>query len=272
MPTAVPAQPAGRALRDWRERRRLTQLDLSHQAGVSARHLSCVETGRSTPTAAMIIRLADSLDIPLRDRNAILVSAGFAPIYSQNDLGDPPLSMISGAINMILDAHAPYPAVVVDRRWEMVSANPGVDILTAGASAALLEPPINVLRLTLHPDGLAPRILNLAEWSGHILSRLEHEYTRTGDTHHDELLRELRTYAPPVAATRSAHADRAGDSTAHPPLVVPLTLQVNGAVLSMFSMTSVFGTPTDVTVSELAIEAFFPLDRATRAFFEGAEA
>jgi transcriptional regulator with XRE-family HTH domain len=233
------APSVGESLRWWRERRRLTQLDLSAQAGVSTRHISFLETGRSAPTAAMILRLAECLGIPLRDQNSLLLSAGFAPAYSQRQLTEPPLSMINDAINRILDAHSPYPALVVDRQWNLVAANNAIDVLITGSAPFLLEPPVNVMHLTFHPDGLAPRIVNLAEWRNHILSRLELDHEKTADPQLGQLLQELRAYpAPPPSR-----------GAATPSLVVPCRLRTDDGVISMFSMTTVFGTPADITVA-----------------------
>ncbi|NED94805.1 helix-turn-helix transcriptional regulator [Phytoactinopolyspora alkaliphila] len=249
--------PVGQSLRWWRERRRLTQLELSLHAEVSARHISFIETGRSAPTAAMILRLAECLDVPLRDRNAMLLSAGFAPAYSQRRLSDPPLSVVNEAINRILDAHAPYPALVVDRRWNLVAANDAIHVLMAGAAPFLLEPPVNVLHLTFHPDGLAARIANLSEWRDHIFARLQLDHEKTADPQLGQLIDELRAYpAPPP-----------GHGTSAPSLVVPCRLRTDDGLISMFSMTTVFGTPADVTVSELAIETFYPEDEFTAAYF-----
>ncbi|NED98551.1 helix-turn-helix domain-containing protein [Phytoactinopolyspora halotolerans] len=265
-PTAHAAAAVGQALRAWRERRRLTQLELSARAEVSTRHISFIETGRSTPTASMILRLTECLDVPLRDRNAMLLRAGFAPAYTQRPLTEPSLAVVNDAINRILDAHTPYPAVVVDRQWNLVAANDAIDLLTAGSADFLLEPPVNVLRLTLHPQGMAPRIVNLTEWSTHILTRLRQDCDATADPHLEQLLTELRGYSAPAP---SAPASQVGTGTATPPaLVVPMRLRTAEGVISLFSMTTVFGTPTDVTVSELAIESFYPEDDITAGYFQ----
>src|ERR1700722_15706983 len=174
-PSAQEPAPVGKLLRGWRERRRLTQFDLALRAEVSARHLSFIETGRSRPTSEMILRLAQQLDVPLRERNVLLLSGGYAPAYPANGLADPPMAAVHEAIEQVLRAHEPFPAVVVDAGWEMVAANNAVPLLTEGATAALLEPPVNVLRLSLHPDGMAPRIVNLAEWRAHLLDRLNRD-------------------------------------------------------------------------------------------------
>jgi transcriptional regulator with XRE-family HTH domain len=243
----------GHLLRGWRDERRLSQLSLAGRAGVSARHLSFVETGRSRPTKEMILRLAEELDVPLRGRNALLLAAGFAPAYPANDLSGPRLATVLSALRDVLAGHEPYPAVLIDRHWTMVDANAGIGLLVEGASAELLAPPVNVLRLSLHPDGLAPRITNLPEWRAHLLHRLDRQAAATGDPVLRELYRELRSYPGGVAAT--------------PPddLVVPLRYRAGEVELSFFSITSVLGTPLDVTLQELAVESFLPADATTAA-------
>jgi len=243
----------GELLRQWRRRRGLSQLALAGAAGVSARHLSFVETGRSRPSRAMLLRLGEHLDVPLRDRNALLLAAGLAPAYPQRRLDDPPMVAVADAVARLLAAYEPYPALVVDRHWELVDANSAVALLTAGAAPALLEPPCNVLRLCLHPDGLAPRIRSLGSWRAHVLSRLRHQIATTGDRALLELYDELRGYPAPPAAEPE-----------HTAPVVPLRLAApDGRELTFLSTTTLFGTPGDVTVAELAIEAFLPADDAT---------
>jgi transcriptional regulator with XRE-family HTH domain len=254
--------PVGKLLRDWRERRRLTQLDLALRAEVSARHLSFVETGRSRPTSEMILRLARHLDVPLRERNVLLLSGGYAPEYPVNGLADPPMAAVNDAIEHVLRAHEPFPAVVIDARWEMVAANDAVPLLTEGAAGSLLEPPVNVLRLSLHPDGMAPRIVNLPEWRAHLLDRLDRDVESTGDPALIELRAELATYPCPAPASRP-------DTRA---ILVPMRLRVPDTVLSLLSTTTVFGTPRDVTLSELAIESFYPADPPTAAFLRNRHA
>jgi transcriptional regulator with XRE-family HTH domain len=251
-----PQQPSGvgTLLRSWRERRRLSQLDLSLQADVSTRHLSYVETGRSRPTSSMILHLSDQLEIPLRERNALLLAAGYAPAYPEYALSAPPMSAVNDAINSVLEGHWPYPAVVVDRHWELVAGNAAIGLLTAGAATRLLEPPVNVLRLSLHPEGMAPRIVNLPEWRSHLLHRLAHQANTTGDQVLYDLHAELAAY-PGGGSSREA-APAGG-------IVVPLRYRAGDTELSFFSTTTVFGTPLDVTVAELAIEAFYPADPMT---------
>lgn len=242
---------AGTLLRHWRTQRRLTQQELALQADISTRHLSFVETGRSRPTPAMILRLAEQLDVPLRHRNDILLAAGWAPAYDETPLQDPSMSVIGAALRQILDGHHPYPAIAVDRHWELVDGNSAVDLLTAGSADWLLEPPINVLRLSLHPDGVAGRIRNLPDWRAHILARLDHQIRTTGDAELADLRNELAGY--PGGTSHLATGS----------LVVPLELDTGDGSLSFLSTTTVFGTPLDVTVAELAIESFFPADART---------
>ncbi|GIF51495.1 transcriptional regulator with XRE-family HTH domain [Asanoa ferruginea] len=246
----------GELLRDWRRSRRMSQLDLSIEVGVSTRHLSFVETGRSRPSPELILRLAEQLDVPLADRNTMLLAGGHAPAYPRHELGDPELAPVRAALRQILDGHSPYPAAVVDRHWQLVDANPALAVFTAGAAPELLGAPVNVLRLSLHPDGMAPRIHNLPEWRAHLLNRLRQQALTTNDPMLYELLDELRTY--PGGAGPAAPINDAVSS-----VVVPLRYRHEGQVLSFFSTTTLFGTPLDVTVAGLAIEAFFPADPAT---------
>jgi transcriptional regulator with XRE-family HTH domain len=243
----------GPLLRDWRQRRRLSQLDLALDAGVSARHLSFVETGRSRPSPEMIIHLAEQLDVPLRDRNQLLLAGGYAPVYGERPLDAPEMQPVRDALDLVLAGHEPYPAAVVDRGWNMVAANPAVGLLTEGVAAELLEPPANVLRASLHPDGMAPRIANLGEWRAHLLERLERQVQLTGDEALAALHEELLGYPGPEAP---GHDPGAG-------IVVPLRLRTEAGELAFFSTVTTFGTPVDITVSELAIESFYPADAAT---------
>jgi transcriptional regulator with XRE-family HTH domain len=246
----------GDQLRGWRRMRRMSQLDLALDAEISSRHLSFVETGRSHPSRDMVLRLARTLDLPLRARNALLVAAGLAPQYPERSLDDPELAPARRAIDRLLAAHEPFPALAIDRRWHLVAANAAVTPLLAGISPALLEPPVNVLRLSLHPDGLGPRIVNLAEWKAHLLERLRDQYAASGDAELLRLSAELETY--PAEGAAGAPTDYGG-------LLVPLVLDLGGRRLSFLSTTTVFGTPVEVTLSEVAIEAFFPADAETAA-------
>ena len=247
----------GDHLREWRQRRRMSQLDLALEAEISARHLSFVETGRSAPSREMVLHLAEQLEIPLRERNLLLVSAGFAPIFPERSLDDPALHAARRAMDLVLKGHEPYPAVAVDRHWTLVAANAAIPTLLAGVSPDLLEPPVNVLRLTLHPQGLAPRILNLSEWRAHLLARLRHQVDLTADPVLIELMRDLSELPAPRAEPRQGPGVDAAE------IVVPMRLQTEAGVLDLFSTTTVFGTPVDITLSELAIESFFPANGAT---------
>jgi len=273
MATAVrsdlpPHASLGALLRDWRRRRHQSQLALALQAGVSQRHLSFVESGRSQPSRDMVLHLAEQLDVPLRERNRLLVAAGFAPVFPERALEDPALGAVRHAVERVLKAHEPYPALAIDRHWTLVAANRALSPLLAGAAAFLLEPPVNVLRLSLHPEGLATRIANLAQWRAYLLQRLQRECEITGDATMTALLAELNDYAvlksrrpsPP----RVAHADSR--------VFVPLQLETDVGVLSFIGTTTVFGTPVDVTVAEIALECFFPADDVTAEYLHAARA
>lgn len=251
-------KPVGELLRDWRQQRRLSQLTLAVEADISARHLSFLETGRARPSRDMLLHLADRLDVPLRERNTLLTAAGFAPVFQQRSLDDPELAAARQAVDLVLAGHEPYPAIAVDRLWTLVAANKAVPPLIAGADPELLAPPVNVLRLSLHPRGLAPRIVNLAEWRTHLLDRLRRQIEATADQDLAALLQELNDYPPP-----DGHADAAVESRDYGGVVIPLQFATPQGVLSFFGTTTVFGTPVDITLSELAIEAFFPADAAT---------
>jgi transcriptional regulator with XRE-family HTH domain len=258
MPELAARPRVGPLLRDWRLRRRLSQLDLAVEAGVSARHVSFVETGRSRPSAAMVMQLAEHLEVPLRDRNALLLAAGYAPAFAQHDLDDPEMGPVRDALDRLLRGHEPYPAVVVDRHWGLVAANRPVAMLTAGVAAHLMEPPVNVLRLSLHPDGLASRILNLGEWRAHLLDRLARQAVVSGDPALFALHEEL-------AALPGAEPGHGVDLETSE-IAVPLRLGVEGEELAFISTATSFGTAIEVTVSELAIESLFPADDVTARF------
>lgn len=248
----IASPTVGPLLREWRERRRLSQLDLGLAAGVSARHISFVETGRSQPSAAMILHLAERLDVPIRERNRLLLAGGFAPAYGERSLEE--LGAAREAVDRLLAAHEPFPALVVDRHWGMVAANAGVAVLTEGVAPDLLEPPVNVLRLALHPDGMARRIVNLAELRAHLLDRLGRQAVASGD--------------PALAALQEEVAAYPGggeDTGERNDIAVPLRLRTDGGELSFISTVTTFGTATEITVSELSIESFFPADAATAA-------
>ena len=252
--TALDRRPVGQLLRDWRERRRLSQLELSLQAEVSTRHLSFIETGRSRPTPDMVLRLAEHLEVPLRARNRLLLAAGYAPAYPEEQLDGLRLAGVRTALRGVLAGHEPYPAVLVDRHWTLLDANAAVPLLTEGAAPDLLDPPVNVLRLSLHPEGMAGRIANLRQWRTHLLHRLERQAADTGDDVLRRLHRELLGYPGGSDPVTSPSAND---------LVMPLRYRVDGRELHFFSITSVLGTPLDVTLAELAIESFLPADRAT---------
>lgn len=251
----------GALLREWRQRRRVSQLDLAISADVSARHVSFLETGRSRPSREMVLRLAERLDVPLRDRNPLLLAAGFAPSYPRRALDDPALTAVRAAVDAILAGYEPYPALVVDRGWNLVAANVGVAPLIAAAAAHLREPPMNVLRLSLHPDGLAPHIANLAQWRGHVLGRLGREAAAAGDDGLAELLRELTDYP---GGTEPAGPDHV--------VAVPLRIRLGGRELAFLSTVTTFGTALDITAAELSIEAFLPADPDTAAALRGSPA
>ena len=260
MTTVADRSRIGPLLRDWRLRRRMSQLDLALAAGVSARHVSFVETGRSRPSAEMVVQLAEHLDVPLRDRNALLLAAGYAPAYAQRDLDEPEMGPVRDAIDRVLRGHEPFPAIVVDRHWGLVAQNRAVPVLVAGAAAHLLEPPVNVLRLSLHPEGMAPRIANLGEWRAHLLDRLGRQAVVSGDPALFALHEELAAY--PGGAAGHVPDLEAGS------IAVPLRLRVDDDELAFISTATTFGTATDVTVSELAIESFFPADARTARALE----
>ena len=248
----------GEQLRNWRQRRRLSQLDLAHEAEISTRHLSFVETGRSAPSREMVLRLAERLNVPLRERNTMLVAAGYAPMYRERPLSDPALAAAREAVELILKSHEPYPALAVDRHWNLVAANAMVPHLMAGADPSLLQGQVNVLRLSLHPQGLAPRIVNLRQWREHLLERLHQQVQATGDAQLAALAGELRGYPVPEDAS---HALLDGELLG---VAMPFQFRTPGGVLSFISTTTVFGTPADVTLQELALETFFPADTFTR--------
>jgi transcriptional regulator with XRE-family HTH domain len=247
--------PVGDRIRAWRGRRRLSQLDLALDAEISARHLSFIETGRSRPSRAMLLRLAERLRLPPRERNALLVAGGFAPAQPARPLDDPALAAARQAVDKVLAAYEPWPALAVDLHWNLVAANAGVAPFLTGVTPHLLEPPLNVLRLSLHPEGLAPRIANLAEWRTHVFLRLEEQIEASADPALAALLDELRAY--PGGTVRAT--EPAG-------IAILLKLKAGDRLLSFLSMTTIFGTPIDITLSELAIEAFLPADPATAEF------
>jgi transcriptional regulator with XRE-family HTH domain len=257
MDPSVPT--VGELLRTWRQRRRLSQLALASETDISQRHLSFVESGRSVPSRDMVLRLAEQLTIPLRERNALLIAAGFAPVYREHTLDGPRLAAARSAIERILQGHEPHPALAVNRHWTLLAANRTVAPLLAGIDPALLQPPLNVLRVSLHPRGLAPRIANFREWRSHALGRLRQQIDNSADAVLAALLDELQAY--PVPPGTGPHRRGSGETLAG--IAVPLQLVTESGVLSFLSTTTVFGTAVDITLSELAIESFFPADQAT---------
>lgn len=246
-------------MRDWRRRRRMSQLDLSLEAEVSARHLSFVESGRARASREMLQRLGDRLAMPLRERNRLLIAGGYAPDHSERPLDSPEMQVAMSAIRMVLDGHRPFPALVIDRGWNLIAANDPATHLLTGLPETLRKPTLNVLRATLHPAGLAPRIANLSEWRHHVLGRLRSDYAATGDPALAKLHDELS--AIPVARRTSHNSPVAR-------VAVPLLLEAGeGRILSLLSTTTVFGTANDVTLSELTLETLFPADLETRKFF-----
>lgn len=253
------SQLVGPLLREWRQRRRMSQLDLALEAEISPKHLSFLETGRATPSRDMLLRLVEQLAVPLREQNIMLVAAGYAPMFPERPLDAPELQQARQAIEQVLAGHEPYPALAVDRHWTLVAANRAIPPLLAGADAALLEPPVNVIRLSLHPAGIAPRIMNYATWRAHLLARLRREADISADVVLIALLREVAAYPAPPGMTRHLPTPLHGGAA----VVVPLHLRTEDGELSFISTTTIFGSPIDITVAELAIESFFPADAAT---------
>jgi transcriptional regulator with XRE-family HTH domain len=256
----APSRPTpasfGTHLRHWRQHRRLSQQGLAEEAAISTRHLSYVETGKAMPSREMVLRLAERLQVPLRERNAMLVAAGYAPMYRERPLQDPQLAPAREAVDRILQAHEPYPALAVDRHWNLLAHNRMLPQLLAGADASLLQPPVNALRLSLHPQGLAPRIVNLHQWREHLFERLKQQAQAAGDPVLAALLEELRGYPDGDPAVR-VEGEHLG-------VALPLQMRAaDGRILSFISTTTVFGTAVDVTVQELTLETFFPADAMT---------
>ncbi|MFE4632407.1 helix-turn-helix domain-containing protein [Streptomyces sp. NPDC056773] len=259
MTTAAPLT-VGTLLRTWRERRGLSQLELAGRADSSSRHISFVETGRSRPSEEMVLRLADHLDVPMRDRNALLVAAGYAPRYAHTPLDAPSMGVLREGLEQLMTGYEPYPALVVDSTYNVVAANRGILMLMEGLPEHLLAGPLNAMRLTLHPEGLAPRIHNLREWRGHLLAQMERQIALARSGPLRALYEEVAAYPMPSAA------DRPGDAEPDEPvpyIALPLRIEHDGHLLSFVSSISTFNTPMDVTVAELAIETLLPADPAT---------
>lgn len=256
--TIAGGRTAGPLVREWRTRRGRSQMDLALDAGVSPRHLSFVETGRSKPSPELLVALSEHLQIPLRERNTLLMAAGYAPRYHHTPLGDPSMSRVRGALKQLLASHSPYPGVVIDRLWNCVLANEPALRMLGGVSGNLTGPPANVFRVSLHPDGLARRTRNFPEWSAYLLSQLRRLVMLTGDADAAALEQEVTSY--PNVAAHGGWRDQAADE---PPLLVPWRLEVGGTMHSYFTTLTSFGTPQDITLAELAVELFYPADQAT---------
>jgi transcriptional regulator with XRE-family HTH domain len=256
--TTTPARPAaevGPLLREWRQRAGVSQLELALRADSSARHISFVETGKSRPSEEMVLRLAEHLDVPVRERNALLVAAGHAPRYPETPLDSPGLEVLRQGLDRLLAGYEPYPAMAVDGRYQVVAANRGITTLLEGVAPHLLEPPINAMRITLHPEGLAPRIRNFREWRGHLLDQMRRQLALLRSPALRELYEEVTAYPLPPGGE-----ERAGD---YSPLALPMVIEHRGRRLSFLSVIATFNTPVDVTVSELAVETLLPADPET---------
>ncbi|WP_103534476.1 helix-turn-helix domain-containing protein [Streptomyces sp. SM11] len=277
MTTVLPDTEVGPLLRGWREQRRISQLELALRADSSARHISFIETGRSRPSEDMILRLAEQLDVPVRERNALLVVAGYAPRYAQTPLDDPAMASLRESLDRLLTAYEPYPALVVDGTYGVVASNRGIALLLEGVPEKLLTPPVNAMRLTLHPEGLAPRMVNLPEWRADLLAQMDRQIALVRSPELRELYDEVAGYPVPARADRSDRTDRVGgtdralgtggtERERPAAFALPMLLEHGGRVLSFVSSIATFNTPMDVTVAELAIETFLPADRETAAY------
>ncbi|GGT06635.1 helix-turn-helix domain-containing protein [Streptomyces chromofuscus] len=265
-PGTSPVTPADRGvgplLRAWREQRRVSQLDLALRAGSSARHISFVETGRSRPSEEMVLRLAEHLDVPMRERNALLLAAGYAPRYPETPLDDPALDAVRAGMERLIQGYEPYPALVVDARYDVLAANRGIAVLLEGLPESLLTDPPNAMRLTLHPQGLAPRIRNFREWRGHLLAQMERQIALRRSAALRELYEEVTAYPVPESVPEGEPAEPVAY------FALPLRIEHGGRILSFVSSISTFNTPMDVTVAELAIETLLPADPATVKYLQ----
>ncbi|GAC1306819.1 MAG: helix-turn-helix transcriptional regulator [Acidimicrobiales bacterium] len=261
MGAVASSRNAGPLLRDWRLRRRRSQMDLALEVGVSARHLSFVETGRSRPSPELLLALADHLDVPLRERNVFLLAAGYAPRYEQTPVDDEAMMQVRVALERMLAGHDPYPGVVIDRMWNAVLVNQAAAGLADLLPDALRGPPLNIFRASLHPDGLARYTLNLPEWAAYLIGQLRRLEVLSGDAAVSELAREVAMY-PAVATLGGQRNGRPGE----PQLLVPWRISLAGEELSLFTTLTTFGTPLDVTLDELAVELFYPADERTEAY------
>ncbi|MFB8078806.1 helix-turn-helix domain-containing protein [Streptomyces sp. NPDC057020] len=268
MTTVVNDTGVGPLLRGWRERRRLSQLELALRADSSARHISFVETGRSRPSEEMVLRLAEHLEVPVREQNALLLAAGYAPRYAESPLDAPRLETLRAGIEQLLQGYEPYPALVVDGSYTVVAANRGIGLLLDGLPEHLLTPPLNAMRITLHPEGLAPRIRNLPEWRGHLLHQMERQIGLARSESLRALYAEVTAYPAPPGSDGDDEVEAPGPDEVYPYFALPLRIEHDGHVLSFVSSISTFNTPLDVTVAELAIETFLPADPATVAYLQ----
>ena len=261
-PPATSTPSIGQMLRDWRQRRRLSQLDLALDAEISTRHLSFVETGRANPSLEMLAHLAERLEVPPRERNALFVTTGYAPVYPEHTWADPAMEAARRAVGLILKGHGPYPALAIDRHWQLIDANASAQAFMAQIDPRLVQAPLNVLRLSLHPLGMAPRIVNLEQWRMHLFARLSAQIAASGDAVLVHLLEEIEAH--PVPPQEEAPPPVASDLAG---IAVPLRYRgITGQVLNLISTTTVFGTPVDITLSELALETCFPADDETAAY------
>ncbi|MEV6547201.1 helix-turn-helix transcriptional regulator [Streptomyces sp. NPDC051597] len=258
--TAATDTGVGPLLRGWREQRRISQLELALRADSSARHISFVETGRSRPSQEMVLRLAEHLDVPVRERNALLLAAGYAPRFTETSLEDPSMGALREGMERLLRGYEPFPALIVDGTYTVLAANRGIAMLLEGVPERLLVPPLNAMRLTLHPQGLAPRIRNLRQWRGHLLEQMERQIALLRSDALRELYEEVAAH--PVPETAEEDTSERADC----PFALPLRIEHRGTVLSFLSTIATFNTPMDVTVSELAIETFLPADPETFAY------
>lgn len=249
------ARPVGEFLREWRQRRNRSQLDLACDAEISTKHLSFLETGRSQPSREMLLLLAGQLEIPLREQNVLLLSAGYAPVFSERSLDDPTMCAPRQAVDLVVRGHEPYPAFAIDRHWNIVASNRAIPLLFEGVAPQLLIPPVNALRVYLHPQGLARRTVNLPDWRAHLLARLDRQIYITADPQLLELRDELSGYLAFSPAGLSAEIIPSGNG-----IVVPLKLEADCGLLSLFTTTTTFGSALDVTMSELTLECFYPTD------------
>jgi transcriptional regulator with XRE-family HTH domain len=262
LPSAPGGKGVGPLLRGWREQRRVSQLELALRAGSSSRHISFIETGRSRPSEEMVLRLAEHLEVPVRERNALLLAAGYAPHYAETPLDDPAMNALREGVERLIQGYEPYPALVVDATYNVLAANQGITMLLHGIPEALLTPPLNAMRLTLHPEGLAPRIRNLHAWRGHLLAQMERQVALSRSEPLRAVYEEVAAYPVPDPGREDELFD------AVPCFALPMRIEHDGRVLSFVSSISTFNTPMDVTVSELAIETFLPADPATAKYLQ----